>query len=239
MSLLFIPFQIVQIILILLWTAFSGSFALLLRIFLPAKVVIYFVSHYMWSPLICLLSGVRLTVEGLEHVDHQTAHIYVANHESQMDITVIVRAVTLPLFFVAKKELAKVPVLGWYISAMNMIFIDRKDREKAMESMRKATERIKAGLNVITFPEGTRSKTGELMVFKKGSFVIAKDGEVGIIPIAIKGTRAVLPSGAFLLKPGKVTVKIGRPIHPSEFKDLTSEQLAELARTRIAEMIRS
>jgi len=239
MSILFLPFQIVQLVLILSWTAFSGLFALLLRIFLPAKKVIYFVSHYMWSPLICFFAGVQLKVEGLENVDHSRAHIYVANHESQMDITVIVRAVTLPLFFVAKKELAKVPVLGWYISAMNMIFIDRKDREKAMESMRKATERIKSGLNVITFPEGTRSKTGDLQVFKKGSFIIAKEGEVGIIPVAIIGTRKVLPSGAYLLKPGKVTVKIGKPINPSEFAHLSAEELASLSRSRVAEMINS
>jgi 1-acyl-sn-glycerol-3-phosphate acyltransferase len=239
MSILLLPFQIVQLVLILGWTAFSGMFALLLRIFLPANKVIFFVSHYMWSPIICFFSGVKLEVQGLENIDHEKAHIYVANHESQMDITVVVRAVTLPLFFVAKKELAKVPVLGWYISAMDMIFIDRKDREKAMESMRKATERIKAGLNVITFPEGTRTKTGELMVFKKGSFIIAKEGGVGVIPIAIKGTRAVLPSGGYLLKPGKVVVKIGRAIHPIEFENLNAEELAGLAQKRIAEMIQS
>lgn len=239
MSFLLLPFQIIQLLLIIGWTALSGLFALVLRIFLPASKVIFFVSHYMWSPLICFLAGVRLKVEGLENIDHKKAHIYVANHESQMDITVIVRAVTLPLFFVAKKELAKVPVLGWYISAMNMIFIDRKDREKAMESMRLATERIKAGLNVITFPEGTRTKTGELMVFKKGSFIIAKEGGVGVIPIAIAGTRAVLPSGGFLLKPGKVVVKIGKPITPEDFEKLSAEELASLSRERIAQMIQS
>lgn len=228
---------VIQALLIFPFTAFSGLLAIILRLFLPPNKVVFFISHQFWSTPVLLISGVRLSIIGRQHISKKKAYIYVANHESQMDIAVIVRSVTVPLFFVAKKELAKVPVLGWYIRAMSMIFIDRKNREKAMESMRKASLRIKSGMNVITFPEGTRSKSNELLPFKKGTFIIAKEGQIGIIPIAIEGTREVLPSRAFIMRPGKVSVTIGQPIEPHEFESLSAEQLSEMVRERIKKMI--
>lgn len=228
---------LIQALLIFPFTAFSGLLAILLRLFFPPNKVVFFISHQFWSAPVLFMAGVRLSIIGRQHISKKKAYIYVANHESQMDIAVIVRAVTVPLFFVAKKELSKVPVLGWYIRAMSMIFIDRKNREKAMESMRKASLRIKSGMNVITFPEGTRSRSNELLPFKKGTFVIAKEGEIGIIPIAIEGTREVLPSRAFIMRPGNVSVTIGQPIEPHEFESLSAEQLSEMVRERIKKML--
>jgi 1-acyl-sn-glycerol-3-phosphate acyltransferase len=159
-----------------------------------------------------------------------------ANHESMFDIVVLVRAVPVALFFLAKQELSKVPFLGWYMKAVGMIFVDRGNREKSRKSMQKAAELINQGRNVVSFPEGTRSKTGELMMFKRGSFVIAKEGQIDIVPIGISGASKVLASGSSALRPGVIRIKIGKPISIREYPDLSDEALAELARGEVQKL---
>jgi 1-acyl-sn-glycerol-3-phosphate acyltransferase len=132
--------------------------------------------------------------------------------------------------------LSKVPFLGWYMKAVGMIFVDRGNREKARNSMQGAAELINSGRNVISFPEGTRSKTGELMMFKRGSFVIAQEGKIDIVPIGISGARNVLASGSSALRPGVIYVNIGKPIDIKKHQDLSDEELAELARGEVARL---
>lgn len=193
-------------------------------------------SRILWSPMVLFLSGVRLKIKGRENAPRNRTCIYVANHESMYDIVALVRAVPVPLFFIAKQELSKVPFLGWYMKAVGMILVDRGNREKARKSMQKAAELINSGRNVISFPEGTRSKTGELMMFKRGSFVIAQEGKIDIVPIGISGARNVLASGSSALRPGVIHVNIGKPIEIGKYKDLSDEELAELARGEVSRL---
>lgn len=237
MKWLLLPLTIIQLVLILIWTAFCGIFALLLRIFLSPATVVGFISRHLWSPVMLVLSGMRLRVHGKQHLNPRQPSMYISNHESQLDILVAVCAANVPLFFVAKAELRKVPVLGHYMRAMGMIFVDRKNREKARESMMQAAERIRAGYNVITFPEGTRTKTGELLMFRRGSFIIAREGHVPIVPLAIRGTRRMLPSGSFFLRPGRVDVFIGKPVMPQEIAHLEPEDAAAYLREIIRKML--
>jgi len=237
MKWLLLPFNLLQAIIVLFWTALSGILALLLRVILPPKPVVMFISRWFWSPLMLVLTGMHLRVFGRNRIIKHQPAIYISNHESQLDILVVVRAVTVPLFFVAKSELKKVPIVSHYLRAMGMILVDRGNREKARESMRVAAQRIHEGLNVITFPEGTRTKTGELLPFKKGTFIIAKDGRIPIVPVAIRGTRNMLPSGSFILKPGKVDVMIGDPVMPDQFAHLSPEEIAVFFRNKIGDML--
>jgi len=231
------PLNAAQAVVILLFTAFSGIFAMLLRIILPAKMVVLFISHWFWSPVMQVLGGIRVVTTGRENVSKTVPCIYVSNHASQIDIMAMVRAVTVPLFFVAKSELKKVPVLSQYITVMGMIFVDRGNKEKAMTSMREAIKRIRDGYNVITFPEGTRSKTGELMQFKRGTFVIAKEGRIPVVPVAIIGSSKVLKAGTFQLRPGTIHVRIGSPVAPEEFEHLDVESIAAFFREKVKNLM--
>lgn len=234
MKYLLIPLNIVQILIILVWTAVCGIAGMLLMLITRnGQWVHWFDGRILWSPLVCAVSLVRVKVHGLEKIDRSKARIYVANHESLYDIVALSRVMPIGLFFIAKKELSKVPVLGQYMHYIGHIFVDRKNKEAARKSMIAAAEKIKTGRNVISFPEGTRSKTGEMGIFKRGSFVIAKEGGIDIVPIAISGSGKVLKSGTYSIFPGTIHVHIGDVIQTQSFLHLDSDQLAELTREKI------
>jgi 1-acyl-sn-glycerol-3-phosphate acyltransferase len=227
-----------QIVLILVWTAFCGISGMIMMLILWNGSLVHLIQgKYLWSPMVCLITGVRVKVKGLEHVDADKPAIYVANHASHLDILAISRIMPIGLFYIGKKELASYPIMGQYMRLIGHIFVDRKNRERAMESMRMAAEKIKNGKSVITFPEGTRSKTDEMNVFKRGSFVIASEGKIDIVPIAIRGSRALLPSGSFSLRPGIIEVIIGERISAEMFTHINVEEIASLAQERVRKML--
>ncbi|NNE54559.1 MAG: 1-acyl-sn-glycerol-3-phosphate acyltransferase [Flavobacteriales bacterium] len=229
--------NIFQLILVAFWCIFCAAFGVLVMLVTwNSKLTVYFIAVKVFSPVVLWLSGVKLKIEGRENINKDQPFIYVANHESQLDIPVVCLATELPLFFIAKKELRKIPIVGWYMIAVGHIFIDRSNKERAQASMIKAAEMIKGGKNVISFPEGTRNKDGKMNIFKRGSFVIAKRGNIGVVPIAIKGTREVLASGSFMFHPGKVGVKIGTPVYPNEHPDLGIDDFANLLRNQVIDL---
>ncbi len=235
---MWIIINFLQAIIILLWTAFCGLLGItLMLITRRSDWILILLCNYLWGPVICAVSFVRVELRGSELLDKKKSAIYVANHTSLFDIVVLSKVIPIPLYFIAKEELRKVPVLGQYMAVMGHIFVDRKNKDKALESMSLAGEKIKKGKNVISFPEGTRSKNGELQIFRRGSFLIAKDGNIDIAPIGISGADKVLPSGSFKLRPGKVIISIGERINTKEFENLTVEELANLARTRVSKLI--
>jgi 1-acyl-sn-glycerol-3-phosphate acyltransferase len=117
------------------------------------------------------------------------------------------------------------------------IFIDRKNREKAMSSMRKAAELINRGKSVITFPEGTRTRDGKTAIFKRGTFIIAKEGAIDIQPIAVVNAENILPRDSFMIRPGTIEVRIGKRIPASELASMNAEGAAEYVRQRVIELI--
>jgi 1-acyl-sn-glycerol-3-phosphate acyltransferase len=230
----------IQILLIFIWTAFCALLGMVLMLVLwDGSKVHYITGYYFYCPVVLAIAGVKVTVSGLENLKPNQPHIFVSNHASHLDVVCIAGVIPIGLFYIAKKELAKVPFLGQYMAFIGHIFVDRKNKDKALASLRVAAEKIKAGKDVITFPEGTRTKTGELMIFKRGSFMIAKDGGIPVMPVAVIGSRAVLPSGGWMLRSGRIHVAIGRSIEVDEFKDLSVEQLADLARTRVLQLLQS
>jgi 1-acyl-sn-glycerol-3-phosphate acyltransferase len=192
--------------------------------------------YYIFSPGILAISLVRVKAKGLDNVLEEPA-IYASNHASQLDIPVICTRINRPMFFIGKVELKKIPVLGQYMKIVGMIFVDRKNRERAMASMRTAIQDIQGGKSIAAFPEGTRTKTGELLPFKKGIFTISKEGRIPIVPIAVIGSAKALASGSFSMRPATVELRILPALKDDDFFNLSIEEMANYTRNLIQQEI--
>ena len=229
---------IIQIILIILWTGICGMIGIVLMLITwNGQWVHYFEGRYLFCPPVLFIARVKLKVTGLENLDTSKPCIYVSNHVSHLDVVAIARAIPLGLFYIGKKELKKVPILGQYMYLIGHIFIDRKNREKAMQSMRKAAVLINKGKNVITFPEGTRTRNGKTAVFKRGTFIIAKEGAIDIQPLAVVNADKILPRDSFMIRPGTIEVRIGKRISAHELEHMNAETAADHVRNQIMALI--
>ncbi len=168
----------------------------------------------VWVRWILATFRVRVDVDGLENVPTHAPIILMANHQSPADIAAIVS--TLPVSvqwrFVAKKELVRVPIFGQALVASGHIIIDRGNRERAVASLHRAAGRIRAGISVIVFPEGTRSPDGHLRRFKSGPFHLAVEAQVPIVPITVSGSQLITPRGELRVRAGRVKIVYGKPI---------------------------
>jgi 1-acyl-sn-glycerol-3-phosphate acyltransferase len=184
-----------------------------------------------WSPILLWAGGAKLIVEGGEHVDPSRPTIYLSNHQSTIDIPVLFLAIPVnSLRFIAKSELKYVPVLGWYMQLAKFIFIDRGNRRRAVESMDRAGERIRSGVSIIAFPEGTRSPDGRILPFKKGPFALALKAKVAVCPVTIEGSGKLMPKAKWTITPGPIRVKIGAPISTEAMTDQDRELLMRRVR---------
>ncbi|MBM4262673.1 MAG: 1-acyl-sn-glycerol-3-phosphate acyltransferase [Deltaproteobacteria bacterium] len=180
--------------------------------------VAYRVNRF-WTWIILWAGGVSLKVRGLEHIDPRQPYIFMVNHQSNVDIPVLVQS--LPQFqlrWVAKKELLKVPFFGWAMWATKHVTVDRNDPQGAVRSLKVAQERMAAGISIVVFPEGTRSRDGKLQRFKKGGFLLAAQAGKPIVPVTINGSGRLLPSGAFQLRPGTIEVTVDKPVSVVGFR---------------------
>lgn len=187
----------------------------------------------LYAPVFLKFAGVKIKVEGRENIKKGAPVIVVANHCSHIDISCLVYSVPLNLHFIAKKELRRAPLLGWYIMLTGQIFVDRSNRKKSIESLKKAAEKIKKGKTVILFPEGSRSATGEIGLFKKGAFHLALDAEVNVLPVHIKGANVYWPKGSNKLTPGTITVSIGKPIVTANYSKETVNKFIDDTREAV------
>ena len=179
------------------------------------------VAKHFWSPVALFVMQTRITVEGFDKIDPKENYLIMANHNSFIDIPVLFKTLPFYTYFIAKKELRKIPLLGWYIKAYGMIYIDRSDRTKAKQSIAIASSLIQKGKHVIIFPEGTKSKDGNLGPFKKGGFHLAAQAGVPILPIKLHGARNVWPNKQpFNLSRGKIEVVIADPIYPETLENM-------------------
>jgi len=165
-----------------------------------------------WSRMNSFMTPMRVSVFGRENIDPTCSYVIVSNHRSHYDVFVLYGWLGIDFKWVMKKELRNVPALGVACEKLEHIFIDRSDKKTALKSLNDAKKIIKNGTSVIFFPEGTRSRTGQMGEFKKGAFVMALDLGIPILPISITGTEKILPPGTIDLMPGRVAMKIHRPI---------------------------
>jgi 1-acyl-sn-glycerol-3-phosphate acyltransferase len=165
-----------------------------------------------WAGGMMRWNRVRATLEGLERLEPGQPYVYVANHVSFIDIWVLLERLPGSIRFVYKKELGAVPVFGQAMAACGHIAIDRKNRGSAFAAYDVAAGAVRAGTSAMVFAEGTRSRDGRLMPFKKGPFVLAVAAQVPIVPVAILGAFEAMPKGRLSVRPVPVVVRIGEPI---------------------------
>ncbi|MCG8556813.1 MAG: 1-acyl-sn-glycerol-3-phosphate acyltransferase [Proteobacteria bacterium] len=215
------------------WTVLMSSLGVV-AVASSGNVSVFRRLERVWARGLVKSWGVSLEVHGGDHASASRPYIVVCNHQSLVDIPTLF--LTLPMVpgFVAKQELARVPFLAAALRAGGHVLIDRQSRKSAIESLDAAAAAIHAGLTVAIFPEGTRSETGSVGKFKTGGFHLAKKALVPILPVGIRGTRAILPKKALLLHPGHVEVRIGECIGVADVERLPVKELAELTRVRIA-----
>jgi len=226
--------NVFQIVFIWIWTLFSALVGFMLLLFLGQKRSIYYASQ-CWSWPMFWISGTKLNVEGAENIPRFQNVIYTANHESSFDIPVMFAVLPVPIFYLAKTELKKIPFFGWYVNAVGMVFIDRGNHEKAMKSIIKAGQEIKKGKNIISFPEGTRPRDGEMKMFKRGSYMLALENNIDVVPIAIIGSKEVNPPG-YKITPGTITIRIGKLVKASDFDKTKPDVLAKYVEDKVREM---
>ncbi len=190
-----------------------------------------------WSGWIMWFSGVRLTVENRAELKPDQPYVFMANHASSIDIWASFRAIPFRVRMIAKKQLARIPLFGWVMWAGRFIFIDRQSATAARRSIQDAGVRISRGCSVFIFPEGTRTRDGQLGEFKKGGFHLAMEAGVPIVPIALHGTRALMPRGSLRVKSGRIKAIIGAPIPTKGLKAEDRMALLQQVRGSIASML--
>ena len=193
-------------------------------------------STFVWSSLACLAAavdrsgesmvwiarqwtrwifggcGIRVEAKGLENIDPSQPYVIMTNHQSVIDIGAVIQTLPISFRFVAKKELTWIPIFGWALVLAGHVIIDRRERSKAVSSLEQAAQRVAKGVNVIIFPEGTRSTTGVLQTFKSGGFHLAIQAQVPTLPATISGTRVITPKNSLRVESGTVKVVYGKPI---------------------------
>lgn len=232
--------------------AYSVKLLLIFLVTLPASLVAIFLGPFdplgkrsynisrLWTWSILRICGIRIKVNGLARLEPQRPYIFMANHQSNIDIPVLVQSLSpFQLRWIAKKELLLVPFFGWAMWASKHIVVDRANRSGAMASLRKAGGMIEGGISVVLFPEGTRSADGRLLPFKSGGFILAVKTRTPIVPVAIHGSGAILPRGDWRIHSGEVEVTVGEPVVLERYSPGTVRRLSGQVRAVMESQLES
>ncbi|MEE2762334.1 MAG: lysophospholipid acyltransferase family protein [Pseudomonadota bacterium] len=208
---------------------FSWAILLTLLLFFPIVIAALagkrgdaaFHGTQIFAWVILKVCGIRLVVRGREHIQPNQRYVILSNHASYFDPPALVLALGLQYRWVIKKELRKVPLFGLALETSRNLFIDRARGSDALESIKQGVAQLPDGTGILMFPEGTRSWDGQLLPFKKGGFVIARDGQLPILPITVRGSHDRLPKGQAAFTPGVIEIVIHPPVATAD-RDLDS-----------------
>ena len=179
-----------------------------------------------WSWCVLKTGGVELKVRDTGRLDPRQAYVFMANHQSNIDIPVLVQALALfQLRWMAKRELLRIPFFGWALWASKHIIVKRSRSKDVVAAMAAAREKLTRGISVVVFPEGTRSTDGQLLPFKRGGFRLAEQAGVPIVPVTINGSGVLMKRGDWRLNCGEVEVVIGDAIPPGDADDRSRGQM--------------
>jgi len=209
----------------------AALLTVMLGLFDPHGKHVYGISRF-WAWAILTVGRISLSVKGLSHIDPRQQYVFMVNHQSNIDIPVLVRSLpALQLRWIAKRELLWVPFFGWALWAAKHITVDRSDRFNALGGVKKAQQRMKSGISLVVFPEGTRNSDGHLLPFKRGGFLLAVKTKTPIVPVTICGSGAILPKGDWRLRGGQIEVTFDAPVSVDDYRPGTLRALSARVHT--------
>jgi 1-acyl-sn-glycerol-3-phosphate acyltransferase len=190
-----------------------------------------------WAWLILATTGVDVKVEGLERIERGETYIFISNHQSIYDIPVIFASLPFQLRIIAKESLGRFPFLGWHLLRAGHLLVDRRnpDRSGILNRWRRL---VSDRLSLIIFPEGTRSADGRVGRFKGGSFLLALEAGLTVVPLSVSGTRHVMKKGRLMTCPGHVTLRVHDPVVTPRIESPSPDDARDLA-VRIESIVRS
>jgi len=183
------------------------------------------------------LSGMRYAVEGAAHVPKGRAAVFCANHQSNVDPPLLFDALHPRMHILYKHEIDQIPVLARAFRLGGFIPIDRRNKESAVRSISAGAASLRAGNSFLIFPEGTRSRTNELLPFKKGGFRMAIAAQAPIVPVAVQGGRDALRRGSWIIRPVTLSIKVGPPVETVGLTSANRDELIRTVRTEIEKLI--
>lgn len=191
----------------------------------------------IWAKLCCAVVPLKINIRGTKNYTRNTAYVIVSNHQSMADIPILHGHLGLNIKWIMKKELGAIPIFGAACRHLGCITVDRGNHEAALQSIEAAKKTLSGKACVLFFAEGTRSRDGKVMPFKKGAFRFANETNIPILPLTIRNSYQVLPSGTFDLTPGTVEVVVHRPIHMSDYNLGRLDELVSTTRQIIADAL--
>jgi 1-acyl-sn-glycerol-3-phosphate acyltransferase len=223
--------------LVLPLTVLLGLKAAVLGVIPPLRAAALWVA-WLWARLCLWLTGCRLQVSGRSNIDPQRRYIVMANHQSPLDIPVLlaVLPVALRITFWAKKSLFSIPILGWAMRAMGYVPIDRVQRVTAGRMFFESLDLSRQGRSMLVFPEETFSRGGSLLPFQRGGFLFALKTGLPVLPVGIEATRTALPPDSHTIHPTRISVRIGRPIETETLQVSDRADLTQVVRSAIIEL---
>ncbi len=217
----------------ILLTVIGALIAVPLGVFVSPQLANLHIAVW-WAKALTRLAGVRVVIEGGDHVDPAQSYVLVANHQSAFDIPVIYGYSGLDLRWVMKAEIKWIPFVAAGCRAIGHVFVERGNTQQSTEAINRAVSRLESGTGVLFFPEGTRSMDGQLLPFKKGAFRLAIDQKMPILPLTVINTREVMPPKRWSIRPNTVVLKFHAPIETDNADEQDIPELMASARQAIA-----
>tara|TARA_X000001036_G_scaffold311985_1_gene290602 strand:+ start:179 stop:880 length:702 start_codon:yes stop_codon:yes gene_type:complete len=229
--------RLIWIYLNLIFWTFLFGFSSFIVISITGKKSFFKFFGIIWGKTLSLIFNIKLVVKGENNLSNDKNYIFSANHASLIDIPLLLIATNRYTVFIAKKELSKIPIFKSIIDKAGFIFVDRKNNEDAIKSMNKLTSDIKKiPRSIAVFPEGTRTKDGNLQEFKKGPSVLGLNTKMPIVPVAISGSFKWTKKRIFDFSKNEVVIEFGKPINSKNFTYKDRVDLTNLIKTDIIKM---
>lgn len=230
--------RILHAVFFVIWTILStlvyGTSCIILSLLLPhvARKI-----GRLWNVHLLAIGGVKIKVRGAEKLDKNKRYVFIANHQSALDIPVVYTMVKHGISFIAKKELFLIPFFGWGMAAVGHVWIDRSNARKARDSIIRAVKHLhKSQVSLVLFPEGTRSVDGTISDFKTGSFTLAMKAGVQAVPVVLHDTRLCLPKSVLIVQPGVIHIDICDPFDVNE-AEISKAELSNKIRNIMCEVV--